>query len=53
MSQFFNFVQKLEKQAACNSRERGECPIKLDKTELKEKLTPIQFRITQDRGTER
>ncbi|KAK7090997.1 methionine-R-sulfoxide reductase B3, mitochondrial-like [Littorina saxatilis] len=42
---------KLKKlQASC--REDGPTPIKLEKEELKKRLTPIQYRVTQEKGTE-
>ena len=45
--------QKLEKEAASNSKDKGQAPIRFEKEDLKERLTPEQYRVTQDRGTER
>ena len=28
-------------------------PLKVDKDELKKRLTPVQYRVTQDKATER
>lgn len=43
--------QKLEE--AATSKDHGECPIKVPKDELKKKLTPVQYHVTQEKGTER
>ena len=43
--------QKLEVEAAANSY--VECPLKFDKNELKNKLSPVEYFVTQERGTER
>ncbi|CAH1782181.1 unnamed protein product [Owenia fusiformis] len=31
----------------------GKCEVKFSKEELKERLTPLQYRVTQEKGTER
>ena len=42
-------VQKLK--ATC--KDTATCPVTYPEDELKEKLTPLQYRVTQERGTER
>ena len=42
-------VQKLK--ATC--KETATCPVSYAEDELKDKLTPLQYRVTQERGTER
>ena len=43
--------QKIETEATC--KDKGVPPIAYNKDELKEKLTPIQYHVTQQKGTER
>ena len=45
--------EKLEKEATSNTKDRGQAPLKFDKEDLKERLSPQEYRITQERGTER
>ncbi|XP_033761084.1 methionine-R-sulfoxide reductase B3, mitochondrial-like isoform X2 [Pecten maximus] len=40
-------------QEECSPPGSSKCPVKVSKTELKERLTPTQYRVTQQRGTER
>ena len=42
--------QKLEAEA---TKDKGECPIAIPKEELRKKLTPVQYHVTQEKGTER
>ncbi|KAK3095061.1 hypothetical protein FSP39_009801 [Pinctada imbricata] len=43
---------KLKKlQNSC--QEEGVCPVTIPKEDLKEKLTPLQYHVTQEQGTER
>ena len=42
-------IQKLK--ASC--KDTATCPVKYPKDELKERLTPLQYRVTQEKGTER
>ncbi|KAK3590011.1 hypothetical protein CHS0354_035045 [Potamilus streckersoni] len=34
-------------------KESGTCPVTYPKEDLKERLTPVQYRVTQEKGTER
>lgn len=43
--------QKIE--AAALSKDKGEVSLKLDKNELRTKLSPMEYFVTQERGTER
>lgn len=43
--------QKIE--ASAISADRGEFSLKPDKNELRKKLSPVEYHVTQDRGTER
>ncbi|KAL4220121.1 Peptide methionine sulfoxide reductase B3 [Mactra antiquata] len=42
-------IQKLK--ASC--KDTATCPVSYPKEELKERLTPIQYKVTQESGTER
>lgn len=43
---------KLKKlQGVCKSE--GQCAVQLEKEELRKQLSPMQFRVTQEKGTER
>jgi hypothetical protein len=43
--------QKLEAEAS--KKDGGECPVKYDKEELRTRLSPVEYFVTQERGTER
>jgi hypothetical protein len=43
--------QQIETEAA--KKPAHQCPMKFDKEDLKQRLTPVEFRVTQERGTER
>jgi hypothetical protein len=43
--------RKLEE--AASSKEKGVCPIRMEKEELRKSLTPVEYYVTQERGTER
>lgn len=45
--------KKLEDEATSNYRDRVQFPIRIQKVELRKTLTPVQFHVTQERGTER
>ncbi|XP_013379395.1 peptide methionine sulfoxide reductase MsrB-like isoform X1 [Lingula anatina] len=38
--------------AKMSCQDDGSCPKKIDKAELKKRLTPLQYRVTQEKGTE-
>lgn len=40
-------------QASCEDATSGTCPVTYSKEELKEKLNPVQYHVTQEKGTER
>ena len=42
-------VQKLK--ATC--KDTATCPVTYPEDDLKDRLTPLQYRVTQERGTER
>jgi len=43
--------QKIEASAACN--DKRDLPIQYDKDELRKKLSPVEYFVTQAKGTER
>jgi len=43
--------QKIEAAAACG--DTGDAPVHYDKAELWEKMTPVEYFVTQEKGTER
>jgi len=43
--------QKIEAAAACS--DKGDLPIQYDKDELRKKLSPVEYFVTQEKGTER
>ncbi|XP_071816224.1 peptide methionine sulfoxide reductase MsrB-like isoform X2 [Apostichopus japonicus] len=43
----------LHSTCAANMAESNDFEVKVDKAKLKEKLTPTQYHVTQERGTER
>jgi hypothetical protein len=43
--------QKLEAEAS--KKDTGECPVKFDREELRKRLSPVEYFVTQERGTER
>lgn len=43
--------RKLEE--AATSKDKGVCPIKFEKDHLRKSLTPVEYFVTQERGTER
>ena len=45
--------QKLEAQAAANSKSKGDPQIAVDKADLRKSLAPVQYFVTQERGTEK
>ena len=44
-------LQKL--QSSCEDAASGTCPVTYSKEELKEKLNPVQYHVTQEKGTEK
>ena len=40
-------------QEAASSKSKGQAPIKFETKHLKDKLTPMEYNVTQLRGTER
>jgi len=42
--------QKIEEAAAC--RDEGDHPVHYDKDELRKKLSPVEYFVTQEKGTE-
>lgn len=34
-------------------KETAACPVSFPKDELKDRLTPMQYKVTQEKGTER
>lgn len=45
--------KKLEEEAAACAKQPAECPIKFDSEELKNRLSPVEYYVTQQKGTER
>lgn len=43
--------QKLEEEASI--KDKPQCPLTVDKEELRKKLSPVEYHVTQERGTER
>jgi len=43
--------QKIEAAAAC--KDKGNAPLHYDKEELRKKLAPVEYFVTQEKGTER
>jgi len=43
--------QKIEASAA--TKDKGDVPIQYDKDELRKKLSPVEYFVTQEKGTER
>ena len=43
--------QKLEAEAS--KKDEDECPIKFDKDELRKRLSPVEYSVTQEKGTEK
>ena len=43
--------RKLEEAAA--SKDHGQCPIRMEKEQLRKSLSPVEYFVTQERGTER
>jgi len=43
--------QKLEAEAS--TKDVSECPIKFDKDELRKRLSPVEYSVTQEKGTEK
>ncbi|XP_063233951.1 methionine-R-sulfoxide reductase B1 isoform X2 [Bacillus rossius redtenbacheri] len=49
----FIFTEKRLKRCLSQVRKMGDVPKELSKEELKKRLTPLQYHITQEKGTER
>lgn len=45
--------KKLEEEAAACAKQPAQCPIKYDSDELKNRLSPVEYYVTQQKGTER
>jgi len=43
--------QKIKAEAAC--KDKGYVPVHYDKDELRKKLSPVEYFVTQEKGTER
>ena len=48
-----NEFKALEDEATANYRDRGQQPIRIAKVELRKTLNPMQYHVTQEKGTER
>ena len=43
--------RKLEEDAS--GKDKGQCPIRMEKEQLRKSLAPVEYFCTQERGTER